>query len=83
VQLDPNGIAQGYTVDVIADFFERNLIKDYVIEVGGEIRVKGRKPGNKKISVGIEMPAGFFNDQPRHLSCEWSYYYFWQLSQVL
>ena len=57
VQLDPNGIAQGYTVDVIADFFERNLIKDYVIEVGGEIRVKGRKPGNKKISVGIEMPG--------------------------
>ena len=57
VQLDPNGIAQGYTVDVIADFFERSGIGNYIIELGGEIRVKGKKPGNEKMSIGIEAPG--------------------------
>jgi thiamine biosynthesis lipoprotein len=27
------------------------------VEVGGEIRVKGRKPGKEKMSVGIEAPG--------------------------
>ena len=57
VQLDPNGIAQGYTVDVIADFFEKSGIENYIIELGGEIRVKGRKPGGEKMSIGIEAPG--------------------------
>ena len=58
VKLDPNGIAQGYTVDLIADFLERNGIKNYLVEVGGEIRVKGRKyPENEAMKVGIELPG--------------------------
>lgn len=57
VQLDPNGIAQGYSVDVLAGFFETKGVQNYLIELGGEIRVKGRKPGHEKISVGIEAPG--------------------------
>lgn len=57
VQLDANGIAQGYSVDVVAGFFEGRGVHDYVVELGGEIRVKGRKPGNEKMSVGIEAPG--------------------------
>ena len=57
VKLDPNGIAQGYTVDVVADFFERAGVKDFIIELGGEIRVAGRKPGGEKMSLGIESPG--------------------------
>ena len=57
VQLDANGIAQGYSVDVLADFFEQNGIQNYLVELGGEIRIKGRKPGNEKMSVGIESPG--------------------------
>ncbi|HUM64769.1 MAG TPA: FAD:protein FMN transferase [Chitinophagaceae bacterium] len=57
VQLDPNGIAQGYTVDVIAEFFEKAGIGNFIIELGGEIRVKGRKPGGEKMSIGIETPG--------------------------
>ncbi len=58
VQLDANGIAQGYSVDVIANFFEKKGITRYIIELGGEIRVKGRKPdNNEKMSVGIETPG--------------------------
>jgi thiamine biosynthesis lipoprotein len=58
VQLDANGIAQGYSVDVIAGFFEKKGITRYLVELGGEIRVKGRKPdSNEKMSVGIESPG--------------------------
>lgn len=58
VRLDANGIAQGYSVDVLAEFFEQRGIKNYLIELGGEIRIKGRKhPGNEKMSVGIEAPG--------------------------
>ncbi len=58
IQLDLNGIAQGYSVDVIAAFLEANAIENYLFELGGEIRVKGRKrPGGEKMSIGIESPG--------------------------
>lgn len=59
IQLDVNGIAQGYTVDVLATFMEAKGLKNYIIELGGEIRVRGRRqPGNQPMRVGIESPAG-------------------------
>ncbi|WP_353719302.1 FAD:protein FMN transferase [Dyadobacter sp. 676] len=58
MQIDVNGIAQGYSVDVVAGFLEAKGIHNYLIEVGGEIRVKGRKqPGNEPMKIGIETPA--------------------------
>lgn len=36
-----NGIAQGLTVDLIADYFIKNNINDFLIEIGGEIRCLG------------------------------------------
>ena len=58
IQIDVNGIAQGYSVDVIAAFLESKGIRNYLVEVGGEIRVKGRKyPENKRMSIGIERPS--------------------------
>jgi FAD:protein FMN transferase len=58
VQIDVNGIAQGYSVDVVAGFLELRGIANYIVEVGGEIRVKGRKyPGKELMKIGIETPA--------------------------
>ena len=58
VKIDVNGIAQGYSVDVIADFLEKNRINNYIVELGGELRVHGRKePGNELFKVGIETPS--------------------------
>lgn len=58
VKIDPNGIAQGYAVDVMADFLEKNGVRDYLVELGGEIRIKGRKhPSGEKMAVGIEAPG--------------------------
>lgn len=57
VQIDVNGIAQGYTVDRLANFIEKRGIKTYLVELGGEIRVKGRKPAGDYMSIGIESPS--------------------------
>ena len=58
VQLDLNGIAQGYTVDVIAGLLDQNFLSDYMVELGGEIKVKGRRqPENEKMRIGIETPG--------------------------
>ena len=58
IKIDLNGIAQGYSVDVLANFLENNNIFNYMVELGGEIRVKGTKrPGNEKMKIGIESPG--------------------------
>ena len=58
VQLDVNGIAQGYSVDVLSAFIESKGIVNYLVELGGEMKVKGKKqPGNVTMKIGIESPA--------------------------
>ena len=55
-QIDVNGIAQGYSVDVLATYLEDHGIRHYVVEVGGELRVKGPKPDGSPMRIGIERP---------------------------
>lgn len=58
VKIDLNGIAQGYSVDVLADLLEQYNIENYVVELGGEIRVKGKKqPSGENLKIGIESPT--------------------------
>ena len=65
ISIDVNGIAQGYSVDVIAGFLEDRQIMNYLVEVGGEIRIKGRKqPGNEKMKIGIEAPGDYTIEMP-------------------
>jgi FAD:protein FMN transferase len=56
VMLDFNAIAQGYTVDVLATFLESKGIHNYLIELGGEIRAKGKKLDGSPWTIGIEQP---------------------------
>ncbi|MBN2214960.1 MAG: FAD:protein FMN transferase [Bacteroidales bacterium] len=55
--LDVNGIAQGYSVDVVADYLDREGTRDYLVEIGGEVRTKGRNPQFKTWTIGIDVPA--------------------------
>jgi len=58
VRIDVNGIAQGYSVDLISNFLEKNGIVNYIVELGGELRVSGKKqPGNEPFKIGIEAPS--------------------------
>jgi len=56
VKLNFNAIAQGYTADVIGRTFDNLGIKNYLIEIGGEIFCKGVNPRGKSWSVGIDKP---------------------------
>jgi thiamine biosynthesis lipoprotein len=57
VRFDFNGIAQGYAVDVIGNFLSSKGIKNYLVDIGGEVYAKGVKPDGKSWLVGIENPA--------------------------
>jgi thiamine biosynthesis lipoprotein len=56
IQLDYNALAQGYSSDVLGRFLESKGIKNYLIDVGGEVLGRGRKPDGGIWSVGIERP---------------------------
>jgi thiamine biosynthesis lipoprotein len=55
--LNVNAIAQGYSSDVIAGEFDRLGIKNYLVEIGGEIFCKGLNPRGKEWTVGIDKPV--------------------------
>jgi thiamine biosynthesis lipoprotein len=55
VFLDFNAIAQGYSVDVICRYFDKLSIKNYLVEIGGEVRVRGLKNGNPW-RIGVDRP---------------------------
>ncbi len=56
MQLDFNAIAQGYTVDLIANYLDRINISNYLIEVGGEIIAKGKNPEGNIWRIGVDKP---------------------------
>lgn len=57
VSIDVNGIAQGYSVDVLATFLESKHIKNYIVELGGEMRIKGKNLAGDFFKIGVERPA--------------------------
>ncbi len=54
--LDASAIAKGFGVDMAAVYLEENGIQNYMVEIGGEIRVKGISNSGKKWRVGIDKP---------------------------
>jgi len=55
--LDFNAIAKGYAVDVVAAFLDANNHDNYLINIGGELRVKGINTAKQSgWTVGIENP---------------------------
>lgn len=56
-KLDFNAIAQGIAVDVIAEKLESKGARNYFVEIGGEIRVKGVNREGKLWSIGIDKPV--------------------------
>ena len=55
IKLSGNAIAQGQAVDVVCEYLETKGIENYMVEIGGELKVKGLKY-NAKWRVGIDKP---------------------------
>ena len=56
--LDLSGIAKGYAVDELARVLEAHAITNYLVEIDGEVRARGRKPGLAGLwSIALEAPT--------------------------
>jgi len=56
IKLDVNGIAQGYSVDLVVEFLKGRKIRNFMVEIGGEVRAIGRNHNNQIWRIGIDKP---------------------------
>jgi thiamine biosynthesis lipoprotein len=56
IHVDLSAIAKGYAVDRVASLLEAHGIANYLVEIGGELRGRGRNPAGERWRVGIENP---------------------------
>lgn len=54
--VDLSTTAKGYGVDVVAELIEANGIVNYLVEIGGEVRLKGFKHTGELWAIAIEKP---------------------------
>ncbi len=55
--IDLSSIAKGYAVDSIGEAFESQGIRDYLVEIGGELRTRGNNPRGEPWRIGIVNPS--------------------------
>ena len=56
LSIDVSGIGKGYAVDQVAQYLEENHCENYLIDIGGEVRVLGHNPNGTAWQVAIETP---------------------------
>jgi thiamine biosynthesis lipoprotein len=55
--IDFNGIAQGLTVDLLADALWSNGIYNFMVEVGGEVKCHGLRSDGQPWRIAIDLPV--------------------------
>lgn len=55
LQIDLGGIAKGYAVGLIGELLERNGIRDYIVNAGGDMQISGNRRG-RPWRIGIQNP---------------------------
>jgi len=56
ILLDCSAIAKGYAVDVIAELLDRHGVKNYMVDIGGEVNLRGHNPNGELWRIGINKP---------------------------
>lgn len=57
IMLSCSAVAKGYSVDVVAHLLDRKGIKNYMVDIGGEVVVKGENPKQAEWRIGINKPV--------------------------
>ena len=57
IYVDLSAIAKGYAVDQLAEYLDQAGIDNYFLEIGGELKIKGLKPGGESWVPAIEAPV--------------------------
>ena len=64
ILFDFNAIAQGYTSDVVANYLSARGIKNYIVEIAGEMYLKGKNTVEDKLwTIGVENPLKPLDDR--------------------
>ena len=56
VSIDLSGIAKGFAVDRLAEHLEHRGMRDYMVDVGGEVKARGHNPRGKPWQIAVESP---------------------------
>lgn len=56
VQLDLGGVAKGFAVDALAELLEERGVQDYLVDIGGDLRVSGRNSEGEPWRIGVNHP---------------------------
>ena len=56
-QFNFSAIAKGYACDQVGEMFKRNEVKDYMVEIGGEISLSGMSPSGHDWRISIDAPV--------------------------
>ncbi len=57
VAADLSAIAKGYGVDLVAAALAALGVRDFLVEVGGEVKASGKRPDGTSWRIGIEAPT--------------------------
>ena len=55
--IDLDGIAPGWAVDRIVERLEALGVRDYMVELGGEVRARGLNPQGRRWRIAVETPV--------------------------
>jgi thiamine biosynthesis lipoprotein len=56
-QLNFNAIAKGYCVDLVAAFLTSKGLTNFLVDIGGELSISGKRAPNQQWHVGIQKPT--------------------------
>jgi thiamine biosynthesis lipoprotein len=56
-QFNFNAVAKGYCVDMIANYLTLVGLENFVVDIGGELCVRGKRTPNQKWRIGIQKPT--------------------------
>ncbi len=54
--IDLSGVAKGYAVDQVAALLDAKRFENYLVELGGELKGRGRAPDGDWWAIGLENP---------------------------
>ena len=57
IMVDCGAIAKGYGVDRVARALRNHGVRNFMVEIGGEVVVKGRNPEGKPWQIGVSKPV--------------------------
>jgi len=63
ITIDLSAVAQGFSVDKIFDYLSALNYKNFLVEIGGEVRTAGKNYVDENWKIGISVPDGSFDIQ--------------------